>query len=63
MAGVDLRTVAELLGHRTLERVMRYSDLAGEHQAAAVEKLLDAGGKKDTKSDTGSFQAVTRKRA
>jgi integrase len=27
MAGVDLRTVAELLGHRTLQMVMRYSHL------------------------------------
>ena len=30
MAGVDLRTVAELLGHRTLQMVMRYSHLAPE---------------------------------
>jgi integrase len=63
MAGVDLRTVAELLGHRTLQMVMRYSHLAGEHQAAAVERLVDLGEKKDTKSDTGSFQADTRKMA
>jgi len=63
MAGVDLRAVAELLGHRTLQMVMRYSHLAGEHQAAAVERLVAVGGKKDTKSDTGSFQADTRKRA
>jgi integrase len=31
MAGGDLRTVAELLGHRTLQMVMRYSRLAPEH--------------------------------
>jgi hypothetical protein len=37
VAGVDLRTVAELLGHRTLQMVMRYSDLAPEHQASAVD--------------------------
>lgn len=30
MAGVDLRTVAELLKHRTLQMVMRYSHLAPE---------------------------------
>jgi site-specific recombinase XerD len=36
MARVDLRTVAELLGHRTLQMVMRYSHLAPEHQASAV---------------------------
>lgn len=39
MAGVDLRTVAELLGHRTLQMVMRYSHLAPEHNAAAVDRL------------------------
>jgi integrase len=31
MAGVDLRIVAELLGHRTLQMVIRYSHLAPEH--------------------------------
>ena len=40
MSGVDLRTVAELLGHRTLEMVMRYSHLAPEHQASAVDRLV-----------------------
>jgi len=39
MAGVDLRTVQELLGHKTLEMTMRYSHLAPAHKAAAVEKL------------------------
>jgi integrase len=31
MSGVDLRTVAELLGHRTIQMVMRSSHLAPEH--------------------------------
>jgi len=39
MANVDLRTVQELLGHKTLEMTMRYSHLAPAHKAAAVEKL------------------------
>lgn len=43
MAGVDLLTVSELLGHRTLQMVMRYSHLADEHQAAAVARLADIG--------------------
>ena len=52
MAGVDLLTVAELLGHRTLQMVMRYSHLAPEHQASAVDRLVKAGNRRDTKTDT-----------
>jgi integrase len=52
MAGVDLRTVAELLGHRTLQMVMRHSHLAPEHQASAVDRLVKPGNRRDTKSDT-----------
>ena len=54
MAGVDLRTVAELLGHRTLQMIMRYSHLAPEHQVSAVERLVKAGKRRDTKADTSS---------
>ena len=57
MAGVDLRTVAELLGHRTLQMVMRYSHLAPEHQASAVDRLVGAGDQTDTISDTSGFGA------
>jgi integrase len=57
MAGVDLRTVAELLGHRTLQMVMRYSHLAPEHQAAAIDRLVPAVGPVVTKSATGKFAA------
>ena len=62
MAGVDLRTVAELLGHRTLQMVMRYSHLAPEHQASAVDRLVKAEAERDTKSDTGGPEAKTIKR-
>jgi integrase len=57
MAGVDLRTVAELLGHRTLQMVMRYSHLAPEHQALALDRLVPAGGRVVTKSATGKSAA------
>ena len=40
MAGVDLNTVRELLGHADLKMTLRYSHLANEHKAAAVEKLM-----------------------
>jgi integrase len=39
MAGVDLRTVAELMGHRTIQMTMRYARLAPAHNLAAVERL------------------------
>lgn len=61
MAGVDLRTVAELLGHRTLQMVMRYSHLASEHQACAVDRLVDVGTRRDTKSDPRSSGANIKK--
>jgi len=40
MAGVDLNTVRELLGHADLKMTLRYSHLAPEHKAAAVAKLI-----------------------
>lgn len=40
MAGVDLRTVGELLGHKSLSMTMRYAHLAPAHNAAAVDRLV-----------------------
>jgi integrase len=42
MAGVDLRTVQELGGWRSLAMVMKYAHLAREHRLAAVEALVRA---------------------
>jgi integrase len=39
MAGVDLRTVAELMGHKKIQMTMRYAHLAPAHKLAAVERL------------------------
>ena len=40
MAGVDLRTVQERGGWRTLGMVQRYAHLAPESLAAAVERIV-----------------------
>lgn len=40
MAGFDLNTVRELLGHADIRMTLRYAQLAAEHKAAAVEKLV-----------------------
>jgi integrase len=42
MAGGDLNTLRELLGHADIKMVLRYAHLSSEHKAAAVERI--AGG-------------------
>ncbi len=39
MAGVDLNTIREILGHKSLEMVLRYAHLSPGHQANAVGAL------------------------
>ena len=57
MAGVDIRTVQELLGHKTIGMTVRYSHLAPKHTLAAVERL-DAPTETptDTTTDTRVFE-------
>jgi site-specific recombinase XerD len=56
MTGVDLRTVQELLGHKTIAMTVRYSHLAPKHTLAAVERL-DAPTEQstDTTTDTAAL--------
>ena len=39
MEGVPMRTIAEILGHRTLQMVQRYTHLSPEHLAEAVGNM------------------------
>jgi hypothetical protein len=50
MAGGDLRTVQELMGHETITMTMRHAHLAPSHLREAVQRISRAHG--DTPSDT-----------
>ena len=39
MAGVDMRTLAEILGHKTIQMTQRYAHLSPEHLKDAVSKM------------------------
>ena len=60
MAGVDIRTVQELLGHKTIAMTVRYSHLAPKHTLAAVERLdAPTGEPTDTTTDTKGLEQVS----
>lgn len=42
MAGVDLRTVRELMGHKQICMTVRYAHLWPDHTPAAVQRLAQA---------------------
>lgn len=52
MAGADLMTVKELLGHKTIKMTERYSHLSPDHKARAVQ-LLDSLGSQEEAQKSG----------
>ena len=40
MAGVDLATLRELMGHKTMAMTLRYRHVSPDHRKAAIERLV-----------------------
>jgi integrase len=53
MAGVDLKTVGDILGHRSITMTERYSHLTPEHKRKAVNLLPDWSAGEDDRSQNG----------
>jgi hypothetical protein len=54
MAGVDIRTVQELMGHKSISMTVRYAHLAPKHTLAAVELLAGASTANPTSTKTST---------
>ena len=64
--GVDLRTVQELMGHKTIAMTVRYAHLAPSHQGEASERLASPRAviavQTATKTATSDFQVISERR-
>ena len=60
MAGVDLKTVQELMGHKTIAMTARYAHLAPTHKSQALETLVRPG---SVSVQSGYFLATNAKKA
>jgi len=59
MAGVDLRTVQELMRHKTIKMTLRYTHLSPTHTLDAVNKLCLTNKASSTRSGTEEKEAFT----
>jgi hypothetical protein len=61
MAGVDIRTVQELMGHKTITMTLRYPHLAPQHQLAAVQKLCETVSTQKSTTDSSVDKGLVDK--
>jgi len=54
MAGVDIRTVQELMGHKSITMTMRYAHLSPKHRTEALEKLCASVTKTASEQSVGT---------
>ncbi len=59
MAGVDVRIIADILGHSTLQMVMRYTHLHDQHRQSVIDKIgyLGVNGKKEDPEEDSFFSS------
>jgi integrase len=62
MRGVDLRTVQELAGHKTIAMTVRYAHLAPEHNQSAIERLDPVEIKNPKRSQPGARREARSKK-
>lgn len=60
MIGVDITTVNELLGHKSLTMTLRYAHLAPSHKVNAVDRLNNALNLKPTAQKLHNFAATAQ---
>ncbi|MBI3805404.1 MAG: site-specific integrase [Nitrospirae bacterium] len=58
MAGVDLRTVQSLMGHKTIAMTIRYAHLSDAHRLDAVNRLFSSKKENVTVTKTGTKEEV-----
>jgi len=61
MKGVDIRTVQELMGHKTIQMTLRYAHLTPVHQLEAVQRLCDTKTLETQRWGVGQHQPIGTK--